>query len=143
MRLLKPYLKPDPKSGTNGFTFVEVMIIISLIGVLTAVGTPVINSNVKKAMRAEADAALASIKIQLDVYCTDNRISTDQFQADYIVGAPWNDLESGELTGKYFTDSSYTYSGHAEGKRFKIYCSTAPLMKQDRTLDQDGILRNE
>ncbi|MBT7093621.1 MAG: prepilin-type N-terminal cleavage/methylation domain-containing protein, partial [Bacteroidetes bacterium] len=56
----------------SGFSLVELMIVIVIIGVLAAVAVPIYSNNVMKAKMSEADAALGSIRTQLRVYYGEN-----------------------------------------------------------------------
>lgn len=131
--------KPDA-----AFSLVEVMIVIVIIGVLAAVSVPVYSNNIKKAKRAEADNSLGSIRSQLGVYYGEHGRYPKQHPAvDYVIGASWNDIKTGELDGKYFTDSAYTYYGSPNGKEFKIFCDKGSILDYDRALDQDGVFLDE
>ena len=103
--------------GGQAFSLVELMIVIVIIGVLAAVAVPVYNNNVKKAKRAEADAALGTIRSQLDLYYGQYGYWPKKISKDYVIGADWNDIKEGELHGAYFSDSSYFYTGHANGNQ--------------------------
>ena len=123
----------------SGFSLVELMIVIVIIGVLAAVAVPIYSNNVMKAKMSEADAALGSIRTQLRVYYGENGVyptATDELVVD--VGTTWNDINANELDGKYFSDSSYTYTGDAT--TFTITCAKGDILEADRTLNQSGDL---
>jgi len=126
-----------------GFSLVELMIVIIIIGILAAVAVPVYSNNVQKAKRAEADAALGSIRNQIDIYEAEYGRNPRQNPASYVIGAIWNSIRPGELTGKYFSDSSYIYYGSPNNKVYKITCEKGDILEFDRTLDQDAVLRDE
>jgi len=126
-----------------GFSLVELMVVIVIIGVLTAAAVPVYSNNVQMAKQSEADAALGSIRTQLKIYYAEHGRYPKERIGEYILGASWNDISPGELTGKYFPDSSYTYYGSPNGKVMKITCNKGDILEYDRTLDQDGILLDE
>jgi len=123
----------------SGFSLVELMIVIVIIGVLAAVAVPIYNNNVMKAKMSEADAALGSIRTQLRVYYGENGTYPTEASAVDVVGQDWNDINVGELNGKYFGDSSFTYVS-ADGVSYTITCAANGILESPRTLDQAGNL---
>ncbi|MGC9363227.1 MAG: type IV pilin protein, partial [Fidelibacterota bacterium] len=45
-----------------GFTLVELMIVIVIVGILAAVAVPIYQSNINKAKMTECDSALGTIR---------------------------------------------------------------------------------
>lgn len=123
----------------SGFSLVELMIVIVIIGVLAAVAVPIYNNNVMKAKMSEADASLGSIRTQLRVYYGENGVYPTEATAVPVVGQSWNDINDGELDGKYFRDTSYTYTS-AAGSDYTITCKKGAILESDRTLNQAGTL---
>lgn len=123
----------------SGFSLVELMIVIVIIGVLAAVAVPIYNNNVTKAKMSEADAALGSIRTQLRVYYGENGNYPTVNPAGYVIGATWNDIKTGEITGTYFTDSSYTYLS-TDGSDYTLTCAAGTVLNSNRSLNQDGTL---
>ena len=124
----------------SGFSLVELMIVIVIIGVLVAVAVPIYSNNVMKAKMSEADAALGSIRTQLRVYYGENGTYPTAATGSAVVGADWNDINANELDGKYFDDDSFTYYGYAGGDSFTVTCANEGVINYDRTLDQSGVL---
>jgi len=124
----------------SGFSLVELMIVIVIIGVLAAVAVPIYSNNVMKAKMSEADAALGSIRTQLRVYYGENGAYPLYTSSTAILSVAGIDIDSGELTGKYFTDASYTYQSNADADSFTITCAAGDILEADRTLNQSGIL---
>jgi len=143
MNVCSTYLKDNSSIRIKGFSLVELMIVIVIIGVLAAIAVPIYSNTVTKAKRVEADAALGSIRTQLDIYKGEFGRYPKERVAEYVMGSSWNDIKQGELTGKYFSDSSYTYYGSPNGKVMKITCNRGDILEYDRTLDQDGVLLDE
>lgn len=127
----------------SGFSLAELMIVIVIIGVLAAIAVPIYSSNVQRAKQAEADVALGTIRKELQAYYGEHGRIPKQQQADYVIGASWNDIRAGELNGKYFSDSSYTYTGSPNNKTWKIICAKGSVLDYDRILDHTGSLKNE
>ena len=124
----------------SGFSLVELMIVIVIIGVLAAVAVPIYSNNVMKAKMSEADAALGTIRTQLRVYYGENGEYPTE-TGTYVFEASWNDFNTGELTGKYFRDSSYTYTGvGGTTNTYTITCANEGVLTSDRTLNQAGVL---
>ena len=56
------------KNTHRGFSLVELMIVIVIIGLLAAIAVPIFHQNVKTAIRAEGEAGLGSIRTQVLAY---------------------------------------------------------------------------
>jgi len=121
----------------NGFSLVELMIVIVIIGVLAAIAVPIYTSNVQKAKMSEADASLGTIRTQARIYYGQNGAYPTVAVAADVVGAAWNDIKAGELTGKYFSDASYTYLS-GDGVSYTISCAKGLILDTDRTINQGG-----
>jgi hypothetical protein len=92
-----------------------------------------------KSKMSEADAALGSIRTQLRVYYGENGEYPYSRERTYVMGATWNDFLAGELTGKYFSDHSYTYYCY-DGVNYTITCDAGKILESNRTLDNRGTL---
>lgn len=120
----------------NGFTLVELMIVIVIVGVLAAIAVPIYTSNVKRAKMSEADASLGTIRTQLRVYYAE--------YGDYpatsgnVVGATWNNIQASQLDGKYFPNTAYTYTG--TDSTYTITCAASGVLDSDRAMNQAGAL---
>lgn len=127
----------------KGFSLIELMIVIVITGLLAGVAVPIYSNNVMKAKKAEADGALGSILKQLEIYKAEYGRYPKERTDEYVIGSDWNTIREGELTGKYFSDSSYMYYGSPNGKFIKITCLKGDVLDYNRTLDHDRILLDE
>ena len=123
----------------SGFSLIELMIVIVVTGVLSAVAVPIYSNGVMKAKLAEADGALSSISNYLRIYYAENGKYPKQIQDEHVIGSYWNDIASGELTGQYFSDSSYTYQS-TNGLQYKVICAGGDILEKNRILKEDGDL---
>jgi type IV pilus assembly protein PilE len=58
----------------GGFTLIEVMIVVSIIGILTAIAYPSYTNSILKGRRAEGRAALAELLQQQERYMTQRNV---------------------------------------------------------------------
>jgi len=133
--LQSSYIKND-----RGFSLLELMIVIVIIGVLVAVAMPIYGHSVKKAKQAEADAALGTIRTQLRIYQAEYNDYPDGLEAT-VINADWSYFKEGELSGSYFSDNSYTYS-KIGNDWYQLRCAGGDVLDYDRTLDQNGNFGN-
>ncbi|MBC8400356.1 MAG: prepilin-type N-terminal cleavage/methylation domain-containing protein [Candidatus Marinimicrobia bacterium] len=123
------------RNTKGGFSLIELMIVIVIIGILAAVGVPIYTGNVKKAKQSECDATLGTIRTQLRVEYAENDIYPVANSAVTAVAAL--DFVAADLTGKYFTAANYTYVS-TDSVTFTLTCANNGVIDADRTLDQAG-----
>lgn len=57
----------------NGFTLIELMIVVAVVGILTAIALPSYTSYINRGKITDAIAALADYRIKMEQYFQDNR----------------------------------------------------------------------
>jgi len=118
------------KNKTGGFTLVELMIVIAIVGILAAVGYPSYTSYVTKANRADAISGLLKLAGAMEDYYVNN---------DTYVGATVAALYGGTTT----QEGLYTLSMSPAPTAF-AYTLVATPVKTDAecatlTLNQLGV----
>jgi len=126
--------------GGQGFSLVELMIVIVIIGILAAIGLSIYFSQTYSAKRTEAIAAMGSIRSELKYYYIENGSFPVVEEADYVIGADWNNILVGEMDGTNFSDSSYKYI-YTDGIKWEISVDkNTSILFEDLTLKYDGTL---
>lgn len=128
------------KQNQQGFSLVELMIVLVIIGILAAVGVPIYTSNVQKAKMSEADAALGTIRTAMRVYYAENGhypvVTSGTLVSDSTTGLGFagNELSGGN---KYFNSDAY-FTLESDSASYTITCDAAGVLDSDRTLDHTG-----
>lgn len=60
------------KNKQSGFTLIELMIAVAIVGILTSVGYPSYQNHIKKAKRVEAQGALVSFATAMEQWRVEN-----------------------------------------------------------------------
>jgi len=117
----------------KGFTLVEVLIVVIIIGILASIGIPQFAASIEKAKGGEARAGLGHIQTGEKVYFAENEFYTSNI-------LPGGDLDI-TLTQKYWTfsvstPSSTTYTATATR-------SGGTYSGQTLTMDQAGTISGD
>ena len=115
------YLTNWRQLSQGGFTLIELMVVVAIVGILASIALPAYTDYVQKGKAAEATTALADGRVKMEQYFQDNRT---------YVGGPC------PAAGKYFTYACVvdvtTYTITATG------ASGEGMGSFDFTIDQDN-----
>jgi general secretion pathway protein G len=106
--------------GVSGFTIVELIIVLAILGVLAAIAVPAYVGYQTKAKIGTATSDIAAIAMKLNVYIGDNGIGpttlADIHCDNYL--DPWG------RPYKYFNIKTATGKGHMRKDRFMVPINT-------------------
>jgi len=132
----------------TGFTLIELMVVLFIIGILSAVAIPYMRGRTDAAKWTEGKSAAGTIRTAIRALIAEKG-NTYPFAA-HVTTLGNLGFAAGDLTGKYFNDADYAFSitdsvDLATQPTFTITVgpSTAaegPIAPTSITLDQDGTL---
>ncbi|MFC1792763.1 type IV pilin protein [Planctomycetota bacterium] len=99
----------------KGFTLVELMVVILIVGILAAVAIPLMQGRIDKAKWSEANATAGTIRTAVRAYCAETSVAVAiaNVQTALSVGATQSALgfSATDLEGTYFATADYSITG--------------------------------
>lgn len=87
----------------TGFTLIELMIIVTIIGILAAIAIPNYTEYLRRGKAAEATSTLADLRIRMEQYFQDNRTYVGFPAASCASATPQFSYTCGNLTATTYT----------------------------------------
>lgn len=94
-------------TGRKGFTLIELMVVILIVGILAAASIPLMRGRVDSAKWAEANATAGTIKSAVRVYFAEHGTKPTGSLSDDALRTSLGFTED-DLTGTYFVAGDYT-----------------------------------
>jgi type IV pilus assembly protein PilA len=132
-------------TSRKGFTLIELMVVIFIVGILAAVAIPIMRGRIDAAKWSEGRAAAGSIRTAIRAAIAEK--GNDYGFAANVTTLAHLGFAAGDLTGKYFNEADYTFAitngGGAVQPTYTITVgpSTAaegPTSPESVTLDDTG-----
>ncbi len=95
--------------SNKGFTLIELMVVILIVGILAAVAVPIMRGRIDSAKWSEANAAAGSIRSAVRAYIAEKGSSYDYSDIEGTLDAVGSEVgfSSGDLDGAYFNHEDY------------------------------------
>lgn len=132
----------------RGFTLIELMIVVIVVGVLAAVAIPMYQIVPERSKALEATSGLGMVRNAMRAYYNEHRTYASGSFADgalVTVGGVLS-VRPSDLEGRWFSAECYTFDGAPTATTYTIKCdgslSTTGLASEVETIvvtiDQDG-----
>lgn len=122
--------------SSKGFTMVELMVVVLIVGILAAVAVPLMSGRVDTSKWSEAKAAMGTIASALRAYAAEKG-SFDSTPTLAQIGISNNDLD-----GTYFTHDAYAITSASAGDgrvSFVITCTASDSTRSDKPTSPAGM----
>jgi prepilin-type N-terminal cleavage/methylation domain-containing protein len=131
----------------KGFTLIELMVVIFIVGILAAVAIPIMRGRIDAAKWSEGKAAMGSIRTAIRAYEAEKGTTFD-YTTTTLTALGFqlraNGAAVSDLDGKYFTEEAYAVAITAYDT-YTITCTAAkstqaekPTTPAAEVLDQTG-----
>jgi len=135
--------------NNRGFTMTELMIVVTIIGILASIAFPMFQTVPERSKSTEAVTALGLIRSTMRIYYVEHGTFANATQftdGAQVTSGGLLGVTNNDLMGRYFSSASYTFLGAPTANSFTVECdgsgSTAPFGAEVSnivvTMNQDG-----
>lgn len=103
-------IAPTRRRLVQGFTLIELMIVVAIVGILAAVAYPAYTNYIRRGQLVEAFTTLSDLRIKMEQFYQDNRSYGTAACGSNGTAASWAGFPISTPTLKYFTVSCSTSS---------------------------------
>lgn len=125
----------------KGFTLIELMVVILIVGILAAATIPLMRGRVDSAKWAEANATAGTIKSAVRVYFAESGVKLTGALSESATQTKLG-FTSADLTGTYFVAADYTIDSVDDNGNAQVTVTAsqanAPTAGEKRTLYVNG-----
>ncbi|MHC4212235.1 MAG: type IV pilin protein [Planctomycetota bacterium] len=93
----------------KGFTLIELMVVILIVGILASVAIPILRGRINAAKWSEGKAMMGSIATAIRAYHAENG-PTGTAPTTLGIAATGLGFAAGDLDGTYFVDADFSFS---------------------------------
>ncbi len=125
----------------KGFTLIELMVVILIVGILASVAIPMLRGRIDAAKWSEGKAMIGSIGTAIRAYHAEKGPTGT---APTVLGVATTGLgfAAGDLTGTFFADADFTFAVTAmDPLAFTI--TATPVTKADRPANPASYVLNQ
>lgn len=115
------------KMNKKGFTLIELMIVVAIIGILAAIAIPKFANLINKSKEGATKGALSTVRSAIQVYYGDNEgwFPTDTLAVLAVNGKYINSMPVSKLPGTGHADISTVVNTLADGGGWMYYANSA------------------
>ncbi len=134
-------MKNHKGNTDGGFTLIELMVVILIVGVLAAVAIPILRGRIDAAKWSEGKAMMGTVARSIRAYHGEKG-PTGNAPTTLLPGATGLGFAAGDLTGSYFIDADFMFNVTSmDPLTYTATCTptTTSLSPASYTLNQAGI----
>jgi len=138
--ILKHFFRRIKMKSRKGFTLIELMVVVLIVGILAAVAIPILRGRIDAAKWSEGKAMMGSIATAIRAYHAEKG-PTGNAPTTLLPGATGLGFAAGDLTGTYFVDADFTFTRTMDPLAFEVTCqpTTTTLVPTSYKLNQLGV----